>query len=402
MADPRNVAASAGKETTHIQAGGTWRSQLPFGQLTVSVYALVRELYNPLSFAIIDLLRLAGGTYGQLQSSHGRLHWTAGWDVRLQGDDRLRVGTSSFLDHVEQVESQSGFGLLKFDLTRSIQLTAGARSDWIQFSIKGNSSLSEFGSDALSRSMHAISPSVGIAYRRPTWIGYANYSTAFESPTTTELVNRPGADGSLNPDLGPQRTRGMEAGVRGIAPRLRLQYDLALYSMRLTDRLLPRQDSDGHTWYVNEGDNNHRGVDLAVTWPLDSKWQVRLAYSGGRYVFLNEPGEGLHIPGVPSHQGFTGLRFAAAGFRAEVATSWASGSWANSSNEEQSDGHFVVDLYFSHTGFRLAGVTLQPFLSVHNATDATYASSLVVNAFGGRYYEPAPGRNVQVGASLLF
>jgi iron complex outermembrane receptor protein len=40
-----------------------------------------------------------------------------------------------------------------------------------------------------------------------------------------------------------------------------------------------------------------------------------------------------------------------------------------------------------------------PFLALNNAFDARY-SDVVVNAFGGRFYEPAAGRHWRFGASF--
>ncbi len=42
-------------------------------------------------------------------------------------------------------------------------------------------------------------------------------------------------------------------------------------------------------------------------------------------------------------------------------------------------------------------MTLAPFVGVLNLFDRRYAGSVVVNASGGRFYEPAPGRNLVVG-----
>ena len=38
-----------------------------------------------------------------------------------------------------------------------------------------------------------------------------------------------------------------------------------------------------------------------------------------------------------------------------------------------------------------------PFIGVTNLFDQGYVSSVVLNAVGGRYYEPAPGRTIYVG-----
>jgi len=45
-------------------------------------------------------------------------------------------------------------------------------------------------------------------------------------------------------------------------------------------------------------------------------------------------------------------------------------------------------------------VSLRPFVSVLNVFNEAYVGSVVVNAFGGRYYEPAPGRNAIIGMEV--
>ena len=41
-----------------------------------------------------------------------------------------------------------------------------------------------------------------------------------------------------------------------------------------------------------------------------------------------------------------------------------------------------------------------PFVSVLNLFGTRYDGSVVVNAHGGRYFEPAPGRNVVIGLEV--
>ena len=40
------------------------------------------------------------------------------------------------------------------------------------------------------------------------------------------------------------------------------------------------------------------------------------------------------------------------------------------------------------------GAPVAPFVAANNLFDRRYVSSVVINATRGRYYEPAPGRNV--------
>jgi len=43
---------------------------------------------------------------------------------------------------------------------------------------------------------------------------------------------------------------------------------------------------------------------------------------------------------------------------------------------------------------------LHPFVGFNNVFNRSYVGSVVINAAFGRYYEPAPGRNLYVGFSL--
>jgi iron complex outermembrane receptor protein len=48
----------------------------------------------------------------------------------------------------------------------------------------------------------------------------------------------------------------------------------------------------------------------------------------------------------------------------------------------------------------IGGVQLQPVVGVNNIFDRRYAGSIVINATGGRYYEPAPERSISVGVTV--
>jgi len=43
---------------------------------------------------------------------------------------------------------------------------------------------------------------------------------------------------------------------------------------------------------------------------------------------------------------------------------------------------------------------VRPFVGIDNLFNERYNSSAITNAFGGRYYEPSPGREVYVGLTI--
>jgi iron complex outermembrane receptor protein len=48
----------------------------------------------------------------------------------------------------------------------------------------------------------------------------------------------------------------------------------------------------------------------------------------------------------------------------------------------------------------MPGFRVQPFVSVQNIANRRYVGSVVVNAAGGRYFEPAAARSLRFGLTL--
>ncbi|MCY4159350.1 MAG: TonB-dependent receptor [Bacteroidetes bacterium] len=405
QADPRNVNLSAGKASIHLQGGVTLHQQINLGNLTATAYGIRRSLENPLSFAWIELERIAGGLYAQLQMDIGSaVILTTGIDLRQMRDDRQRFnndtgsrGSRLFLDQQETVGSLAVFSGLSSRLSSRIGVSAGLRFDRIRFEMIDN--FLNNGDQGGNRNFAAFSPSVGIYYRMNSLTWYANFGTSFETPTTTELINSPSGDGGFNSDLAPQQTFGVETGIRGRLDDLNLDLDLAVFSLSIQDRLLPQQGEDGRTWYSNGGENRHRGVELALEWPTEFPLRTRISYNYGSFIFLNDPGKGLKIPGVPPHQLHVTLRgLAPSGWNAQIVLETASKMWGNNVNSAQSDGFTILDLYISRSNLQIGQrIILKPFVRLQNIFDSQYVRSLVVNAFGGRYFEPAEGRSFQIG-----
>jgi iron complex outermembrane receptor protein len=75
----------------------------------------------------------------------------------------------------------------------------------------------------------------------------------------------------------------------------------------------------------------------------------------------------------------------------------------NNMNTAYNDAYWVVNGRASYNSLPVgSGINITPFLAVNNLFDARYNGSVVVNAFGGRYYEPAAGINWRTGLSLEF
>lgn len=413
QANPRFITQGAGKESAHVIGGLSMQSQTPIGTLSATTYYMSRQVDNPLTYAWIKLDRLAGGAYLQLHQSAGIFSWSTGGDFRKQHDHRRSFGNDGGklrddqirLDQFETVTSLAAFATARARLTSRTGLTAGARIDGIGFEMS-DEALSN-GDQSGSRRFTALSHSMGGYFNTRALTTYFNFSSSFESPTTTEFINTPVVDGRIdggfNPDLGPQRAAGIEAGIRGQLPRMDMLLDLAVYHMRIKDRLVPQQSEDGRTWYRNAGRNRHRGIEVAVTWPFGPAIQTDVAYTYSAFEFTSQPEQGLRIPGIPEHQIHMAVQTRIAQYWAvEFSAEYASATYADQDNSTRIDPYAVLDLYLARDEWNIGRFRVTSFVRIQNLLNHTYSGSLIVNAFGGRYYEPSSDRTFQIGIGLAY
>lgn len=407
LATPRQaqtlfVDQRAGKDSRQAQLGASLRAALGGTTMDAGAAVTVRRLENALPFAFIEFDRIAGSGRIALERTHRILQWTAGLDGALQRDDRRNWANvrgergELRLDKLVTVLSGGAFAQA---LVRSGALTgsAGLRYDLTHFD-----ALDRFlvdGDQSGSRSLGAFSPALGASYRLATATLFASASTAFETPTTTELINRPDGAGGFNPELRPQRTRGLEAGLRGTDRAGRIFYDVALFHLAITDQLAPFQGADGRTYYRNVDRAGHTGLEALVEWQAAPWLRVGATYNASHFVFTAGALRGNRLPGVPPQRFSLRSQVRAGDLVAHLSALAAGPQYANDANTARADGYVVVDLRLVHAGLAVPGGQLVPFLQVQNLFDARYAGSVALNARGGRYYEPAAGRALQAGLS---
>ncbi len=401
---PEVVNAGLGKESLQAQGGATVEHDADFADVSVTAYGIRRLLENPIPGVYVDIDRSAGGLRAALRDDGGPIEWGIGADAALQHDIRKNFdnaggepGDNLTLDQIEDVASTGAFGYGRLEIIPNLDATAGLRYSRVSFEMEDR--LLENDDQSGSRTFTAWSPSAGLSYRHQGLLIFANYGTAFETPTTTELVNRPDMTGGFNPELEPQISRGFEVGVRGAAgPTLFL--DLAAFHMHVDGRLISFQNELGRDFYRDAGENRHVGVEAALIWTPVVALQAEVSYTGSRFTFQEEDLEGNLLPGVPEHRLVVGIEADRRGFWARLETEAVSEYFVDDANTAVNDGYVVLDLSLGHAGLALGSGRARPFVTVRNVLDRQYSGSVVVNAFGGRYYEPAPGRAVLAGVEF--
>jgi iron complex outermembrane receptor protein len=420
-ASPRNLTAGpegaggAGKSVTQAQGGMAFRGAFRSGgSLEVAAFGVLRDLENQLAFGYIELDRLAYGGRAtvSLPKSLGSLPHvvTAGIDVQLQRDDRVnRSADRSTLtrDQLERVLELGPFVQSQLTLGGRLTLTTGARYDRVAFTAEDR--FLRDGDDSGSRVMASWSGSGGLLWdlgqlAQP----YVNLSTSFETPTTTELANRPTGPGGFNSELEPQRAVNYELGLRGRWLD-RIEYSVAAFQADVQSELIPFEvpGEPGRRFYRNAGSSRHRGLEAGFTAHLPAGVSLLAAYTLSDYRFVDFKTEaaaydGNRIPGVPLHQLHWSVRYRSPlGWWLAVDNTHVSPYYVDDANTEANRvGSWTNTVLRSGWQARLNLWDVRPFFGVSNLFDRRYAGSAVVNAQFGRYYEPAPSRNFYLGLEL--
>ena len=422
-----NLARNAGKAVTQIQSGATLRrATANGGEAAFTVFGLGRNLKNPITTAYIDLDRIDYGARASITypAPLGTLahRLTAGIDFQRLRDDRknfaytpsdsAKPDTVRTLDQLEHVTEIGPFVQSALEVSARTTVTAGLRYDWVKFAVQDHliTTTPVNPDDSGDRLMRALSGSLGVAVSASsTSTIYANVGSSFETPTTTELANSPSGSGGFNTGLKPQQAWNYEIGTRGSAGR-RLGYTVAVFQADVRDALIPYEIAAPRFFYRNAGSTRHRGMelsaDLAVTpgVSLNAAWTYS-DYRYRRYRFTDTIPhvlDGRALPGIPKHWLNLFARLQPATFRGawgEVQQTYSSGYLVSDTGSTTTAPWWATNVRVGWDG-KAGGMRLAPFVGVNNVFNHRYVGSVVINAARGRFYEPAPSRNIYVGLSV--
>ncbi|MFQ5705239.1 MAG: TonB-dependent receptor family protein [Gemmatimonadales bacterium] len=417
LANPFNVVQGTKKDARQGQLGVSWKRQTSTGQLDVSGYGLLRNLDNPIPVRVIELDRAAGGGRAQFTNTTLAgtvpLRWTIGLSTDWQRDGRKNFDNNGgdrgqlTLDQLETVVSVGAFVQLGVEVVDRVHILGGFRYDRVHFDANDHFTSGD-PDDSGTRTMDAASPSVGLLFDVADQLSlYTNLATSFETPTTTELVNRPDGAGGFNDQLDPQRAFSFEFGFRGRVAG-KANYQFAVYRTRVTDELIPFEvaTQTGRTFFRNAGSAIHKGVELggSVAPVYGLVLRAAYTYTDARFddfATANNVFDGNQVPGVAPHRlELFGSYDSPLGWYVSGESEFASTMKVNDSNLASSPDYFLINARAGLRPLALGRWAIAPFVGISNFLDEDYNSAVTVNAFGGRFFEPGPGRTVYVGTKL--
>jgi len=413
----RNILFDAGEALNQQRIGAIYRVDRAGGDLMLRNYYVWRDFSNKLPFVSggsVDLQRFFAGFGAQYSRDDlwsERLTLTGGVDIDRQDDDRRRFDNNAgvlgdlVFDQQEQVSSNGVYLQGQYAFDDAWTLLAGLRYDQVTFDVTDRYLAN--GDESGKLDFDQVSPSLALNYKFGSNILFGSLSRSFETPTTTELAN-PDGSGGFNETLVPQTANSFEIGYKGATAEL--SYEVSVFRIELEDELIPFElaNQPGRTFYSNAGSSTRNGLETALSWKSDSGFGVDLSYTWSDFVFdqfVDDNGNdfaGKRLPGLPEHFGYLGLTYRSEpGLSATYETIYSGNLYADNNNAVNVDSYVVANFRISYE-FTNGNWLVRPYVGINNLFDEGYNSNIRINAFGGRYFEPAPPRNYYAGVVVNF
>jgi iron complex outermembrane receptor protein len=368
-----------------------------------------RMVYSP-KIGKIQSRFVAGGEYQTSFELEKEYQNVLGQPGDLQGDYEFK-STQSIL-----------FAQSEFDLPYQFLITFGASFNNTKYDY-----INRLIPDSLNPRLKiafdpAISPRVALLKKfNDNKSVFASVSYGFSPPTQYEVQTQAG----VNPGLKPEHGWNYEIGTRGNVLKSRFNYDVVAYYFHLKNAILPRINAADQEYFENSGSTNQYGVEAVLSYVIASNSEKTISllkpwisYTYNHYRFRNYRKESYNwvtsSVTVFDYSGkkVTGIapNIIAAGMDVESKYGFYFNLTYNffDAIPLTDDNSIFVKSYsvmHSRLGFRkifFKHLATDIYYGLNNITDEKYNNVLSLNATGGRYYNPAAGRNYFTGVSLKY
>ncbi|GGF18376.1 TonB-dependent receptor family protein [Hymenobacter cavernae] len=384
---------------------------------------------------LVDFERNTGVGWGGRSSFNYRtaiagrvLRLSAGAELQNSFEDSRNYqnlgGTPAALRYDDEIRTAAGFvfGQAELELPAGFLATAAASYNRQRYRIARISDAAKQPNNyQFERDFQPqVSPRLALLKElTPRISAYASVSSGFSPPTDEEI--RP-SDGSLNRALQAERGTSYELGAKGTAFNNRLTFDLALFDFRLRQTIVTRTTDAGTSVFFNSGNTRQRGIEAAVSGWL---WRQNLGTSAdpgqvptqyglrawasfaynhfrfGSYQNNDQDNSGKRLTGTAPQTLTAGLDAShRLGFYLNPTVSHQARIPLNDANTDYATGYWT---FGTRAGWRrtlLSHLETDIYAGIENALGRRYSLGNDLNAFGRRYFQPAPGRNYYGGVTL--
>lgn len=431
---------ASGKNVNQFQSGINVAIRISNkSKFNASLYGASRSLLNSIPGRIIELERLFGGTNIQYESRFKLLNihfqgivgfnYEGQFDKRKEYinngiDENIKINPSTIFDKIkysyklinqnEDVENYAIYSHLSFKPINNLNIIAGVRYDDYNFSVKD-----DFNNASSKIPLENISTTIGFKAQVFEDVNlYGNYSNGFQTPTTNELSNNPFDAGGFNQNLKPEKINNYEIGTKVWWSQIGFVSSMSLYMMDISNMLIPYQNINEETFYRNAGEANNTGIEITFNYILSNDVFINLSYNYsdfrfGDYKVDNESKivqlKNNFLPGVPQNKVSASLSGnITERLMGRISYNWTDKYFTNDFNgslSEEDHSEYINDSYSKLTlsatyDINLYEINFSCNARIDNLLNVRYNDSIVPNAFGKNFFEPAAGRTFFFGFTL--
>ncbi len=423
---PRAGAAPGSKEARaaiylkSFVAGADYKQHInQYWQNTTAIYGAFTELKNP---AIRNYGRNSephfGGRsvfqYKSMEKNGAQWRWHAGVEAQRAFNTvqvfRNKAGNPDSLLTSDDINNSQYFVFTQLSYQIKQWLFTGGIS--LNESKVALSRTSSVPSTSFTRNFNSqLAPRLAVLYKIANELSvYGSFSKGFSPPTVAELSP---SGSAINSGLNAETGNNFEVGTRGSSLQNRLSWDVSAFYYRLNNAIVLRKDAFGGDNFINAGSTRQKGLETYITYRFDRITEKTLTSSNlwisyTLYNFryksfkqLTTDFSGNKLPGIAPQSFTAGLDiYSKKGVYLNVTYNYNSKVALNDANSEFAKTYNLLGF---RTGYKtkIGNVfLLELFGGIDNLFNETYSLGNDINAFGGRYYNAALGRNYYAGISL--
>ena len=403
----RNIQYDAGEKVKQYKVGLNLTSIIRKLQLSNSVYYNQRLFDGKLPFGsggIIDLNRAFWG-YKLNVNIQGYLNYDLGFSYNNQKDDRQRffndegIKTDQVMGQNENYENTSLYFFGSKSLGK-LNFSGGARFENNVISLDSYFKPS----DKKIRRINSFNPSINFLYEFDKIDVFANFSSGYETPTLNELSATSNQTG-FNDDLKNIKSNTFEIGFANLKKDNIINYSIRLFNISTINEITPYQLNDGLVLYSNAGKTTKRGAEFEFNGKISDQLNFEYTGSIGNYKFesfkfIENDFSNNVIPGIPKSQHNIKIKYKnESNFNLVVGLKRVGKMFADNANKTEIDAYSSISVKMSKN-LNLFETSITPFISIDNLFNKEYFDNIRINAFGSRFYEPAPGISFFGGLKL--
>jgi iron complex outermembrane receptor protein len=253
-----------------------------------------------------------------------------------------------------------------------------------------------------------LTPRLAIARKLGVMTVYSNVSKGFSPPTAAELLP---TGSSVNLELQAEEGTNYDFGIRGNLTA-NLTVDFNAFYFRLKNTIVQRRDAGGGDFFTNAGRTSQKGLETGMHYTF---WQntsslsqasllLNHTYHHFRYKEFKQLAadfSGKALPGIAPHTLFSAFEVVTKnGLSANLTYYFNSKIPLNDANTAYADAFHVVGTKIGYEKIIGGKRRVRVVAGADNLLDQHYSLGNDINAFGGRYYNAASGRNYYVSFLL--